>query len=133
MSNLLIFNPTSSDDGLDYIFGKMMAIYGQSFVRNWQDIDPSLMRQVWTEELGEYLKSKEILDHALKSMDGDFPPSAIKFRQLCKSSQDIYDLETRGGVDKLAKRLGLETWDEIKHWPQYKNWVIKEAELRGVL
>jgi len=133
MSNLLIFNPTSSDDGLDYIFGKMMAIYGQSFVRNWQDIDPGLMRQVWTEELGEYLKSKEILDHALKSMDADYPPSAIKFKQLCKTSKDIYDLETRVGVEKLAERLGLQAWDEMKHWSQYKGWVIKEAELRGVL
>jgi len=133
MSNLLIFNPTSEDDGLDYIFGKMMAIYGQSFVRNWQDIDPNLMRQVWTDELGEYLKSKEILDHALKSMDGDFPPSAIKFRLLCKSSKDIYDLDTRGGVEKLAERLGLNQWDEMEHWPIYKGLVIKEAQIRGVI
>ena len=133
MSNLLIINQSSPDDGLDYIFGKMYAIYGQTFIRHWQDVDSQLMRQVWTEELGDFLKSKDILDHALKNMDGDFPPSVIKFRQLCKSSREIYDLDTRIGIEKLAEVCKLPSWDEMEHWHIYKDKVIQMAKSMGLV
>ena len=133
MSNYLIINPVNPEDGLDYIFAKMSAIYGQTFLRHWTDVDANIMRQVWTEELGNYLKSKSTLDKALKKMNGDFPPSAIKFRELCKESTDIFDLTTRIGIDKLAQECLMSEWDEMEHWHLYKERVIKIAKSMNII
>lgn len=78
-----------ADSGFDYIFGVMNAIYGSRFVSHWQDIDPALVRQIWKEQLGVFLTYKPSLDHAIKHLDGDFPPSAIKFRDYCNSGPEI--------------------------------------------
>lgn len=78
-----------ADSGFDYIFGYMNAIYGSRFISHWQDIDPGLVRQIWKEQLGVFLTHKPSLDHAIKHLDGDFPPSAIKFRDYCNSGPEI--------------------------------------------
>lgn len=80
-----------ADSGFDYIFGYMNAIYGSRFISHWQDIDPGLVRQIWKEQLGVFLTYKPSLDHAIKHLDGDFPPSAIKFRDYCNSGPEIPD------------------------------------------
>ena len=78
-----------ADTGFDYIFGVMNAIYGSRFVTHWQDIDPALVRQVWKEKLGVFLTYKPSMDFALRHLDGDFPPSAIKFREYCNLGPSI--------------------------------------------
>ena len=78
-----------ADSGFDYIFGYMNAIYGSRFISHWQDIDPGLVRQIWKEQLDVFLTYKPSLDHAIKHLDGDFPPSAIKFRDYCNSGPEI--------------------------------------------
>jgi len=78
-----------ADSGFDYIFGYMNAIYGSRFISHWQDIDPGLVRKIWKEQLGVFLTYKPSLDHAIKHLDGDFPPSAIKFRDYCNSGPEI--------------------------------------------
>ncbi len=78
-----------ADSGFDFIFGYMNAIYGSRFISHWQDIDPGLVRQIWKEQLGVFLTYKPSLDHAIKHLDGDFPPSAIKFRDYCNSGPEI--------------------------------------------
>jgi len=133
MSNLLIINPVSLEDGLDYVFAKMGAIYGASFNRAFEGLEPVFVRQVWSEEIGQYLKSKEILDHALRNMHPDYPPSALKFRDLCKGSKDIFDLETRSGIEKLAEKMGSQKWDEMVQWSRYKGLILEEAERRGLI
>ena len=78
-----------ADSGFDYIFGVMNAIYGSRFVSHWQDVDPVLVRQIWKEQLGSFLTYKPSMDYAIKHLDGDFPPSAIKFRQYCNAGPEI--------------------------------------------
>ena len=77
------------DDGLDYIFGRMMAIYGSSFARHFDGVDPSLVRQEWKKQLGNFLTYRPSMDFAIDSLDGDFVPSAIKFRNLCNAGPEI--------------------------------------------
>lgn len=89
MSAYLETDFCSSDDGLDYIFGRMMAIYGSSFARHFDGVDPGLVRQEWKKQLGTFLTYKPSMDFAIDSLDGDFVPSAIKFRNLCNSGPEI--------------------------------------------
>lgn len=89
MSNYSEVDFCSVDQGLDYIFVYMGSIYGASFNRHWEGMELSVVRQVWQETLGAFLTYKPSLDFALKKMNEDYPPSAIKFRNLCNSGPHI--------------------------------------------
>lgn len=89
MSNYSEADFCSPDDGLDYIFARMGAIYGASFVRHFDGIDPDLVRQVWKEELGRFLTYKPSMDYAMRRLSGDFVPSAIKFREFCNAGPHV--------------------------------------------
>jgi hypothetical protein len=78
-----------ADSGFDYIFSTMNAIYGARFETNWQNVDPQIIRQVWKERLGRFLTYKPSLDYALSHLKGEFPPSAITFREMCNAGPNI--------------------------------------------
>jgi hypothetical protein len=79
------------DEGLDYIFARMGAIYGAVFVRHWEGVDHQLVRQVWAEECGRMLTYKPKLDYALQHMNPDRPPSALAFKKLLNDAPRIPD------------------------------------------
>lgn len=78
------------DQGLDYIFGRLGAIYGAAFTRHWDGVDLSMVRQTWGELLGRYATYKPNMDFALKNL-GKFVPSAIEFKELCSQAGRIPD------------------------------------------
>lgn len=80
-----------ADSGFDYIFSTMNAIYGARFESNWQNVDPQIIRQVWKERLGRFLTYKPSLDYALGYLKGEFPPSAVTFREMCNAGPNIPD------------------------------------------
>ncbi len=82
-------NSLNPDDGLDYIFARMSAIYGSAFARHWDGIDPNLIRQEWKRQLGNFLTYQPNLDYAISRLNGDFVPSAIKFREFCNAGPAI--------------------------------------------
>ncbi len=77
------------DDGLDYIFRRMMAIFGSPFARHFDEVDPQLVRQEWKKQLGNFLTYRPSMDFAIDNLDGNFVPSAIKFRNLCNAGPEI--------------------------------------------
>lgn len=89
MSNYLETDFCSPEQGLDYIFGYMSAIYGASFTRHWEQVEPELVRQVWQKELGRFLTYKPTLEHALAQLPPVMPPSAIAFRNSCNGGPEI--------------------------------------------
>jgi hypothetical protein len=113
-----------SDDGLDYVFGKMGAIYGATFTRHWEGVDTQLVRDVWAEALGKFLTNKPSLDYALKNMNPDFPPSALAFAKLCQAGPEIRRDETmkierqptlhEQIATAAAKQKALEKLKELK-------------------
>ena len=89
MQNSYSNKTCTEEEGLDYIFAYMGAIYGASFSRHWDGSDPTTVRAVWQEVIGPYLTSKASMDYALKNLPPDFPPSAIAFRNLCIKGPDL--------------------------------------------
>jgi len=81
----------SVEQGLDYIFAKMGAIYGSFFIRHWEGIDPNLIRQVWAEACHIMLTYRPKMDHALKNMNPEKPPSALQFAKLLNEAPKIPD------------------------------------------
>jgi hypothetical protein len=74
-----------SDTGFDYVFARLSAIYGASFARHWDGIDPQMIRQEWKNQLGIYLTYRPRMDYAINHCDPNYPPSALKFKELCSN------------------------------------------------
>jgi hypothetical protein len=112
------------DQGLDYIFGRMMAIFGATFNRHFDGIDPGFVRQEWKKQLGSFLTYRPSMDFAIEKLDGEFVPSAIKFRNLCNTGPAI----PRKRVMAIEKQLTQKEKDEIER--NKKIALAKLAELR---
>jgi len=82
-------NDCTHDEGLDYIFGRMSAIYGAAFLRHWEGVDLELVRQEWKQQLGRFLTYRPSMDYAIDRLKGEFPPSAITFREFCNAGPNI--------------------------------------------
>lgn len=117
------------DEGLDYIFARMMAIYGAPFNRHFDGIDPMIVRQEWKQQLGRFLTYRPSMDYAISKLDGDFVPSAIKFRNLCNAGPDIPSkpmmmiekqlTEEEIYEQDLQKQLGIAALRKLKE--RFKN------------
>ena len=124
MSSYLETDFCQPDDGLDYIFVMMGAIYGASFNRHWDGMDLGVVRQVWKEKLGSFLTYKPSLDYALSRLDGNFPPSAITFRDLCNAgpsipSKPVLMIERQFTQEELdqqeqARQKGIQMLKDLK-------------------
>jgi hypothetical protein len=89
MSNYLATDFVDAEAGLDYVFVMLGGIYGQAFNRNWEGMDLPVVRQIWKDQIGRFLTYKPSLDYAFTRLNGDFPPSAIKFREFCNAGPNI--------------------------------------------
>ena len=89
MSNSSKVEFLDPDEGLDYVFARMSAIFGAAFTRHWDGIEPSIIRQEWKRQLGNFLTYPPNLDYAIDRLNGDFVPSAIKFREFCNAGPAI--------------------------------------------
>ena len=124
MSSYLETDFCQPDDGLDYIFVMMGAIYGAPFNRHWDGMDLGVVRQVWKEKLGRFLTYKPSLDFAIDKLKGEFPPSAITFRDLCNQGPEIpikpvtmiTKQKTQAEIEEIErqKQIALKSLAELK-------------------
>jgi hypothetical protein len=89
MSNYSDADFVDAEAGLDYVFVMLGGIYGQAFNRNWDGMDLPVVRQIWKDQIGNFLTYKPSLDYAFDRLSGDFIPSAIKFREFCNAGPAI--------------------------------------------
>lgn len=89
MSNYSETDFCQAEEGLDYIFGYMQAVYGASFTRHWEQVDPEFVRSVWKKELGRFLTYKPSLEFALGQLPANMPPSAAAFKKTCNAGPEI--------------------------------------------
>ena len=125
MSNYLETDFCTADQGLDYIFARMMAIFGTPFNRHFDGIDPDFVRQEWKSQLGRFLTYRPSMDFAIAKLDGEFIPSAIKFRNLCNAGPEIPVKETLQIVKQSTeaeKQAALEAKEKAKKWLEKHKW-----------
>lgn len=122
MSSYLETDFCTQDEGLDYIFGRMLAIFGASFNRHFDGIDPGFVRQEWKNQLGRFLTYRPSMDYAISRLDGEFIPSAIKFRNLCNAGPDI----PVKPVLQIEKQMTQAQKDVIEqHKAKAREWLAK--------
>lgn len=75
---------------IERIFARLLGIYGRQFSDKFSrmvgNVDAGMenAKQVWSEELAGFGDQPEAIAYALKNLDPEFPPSAVKFRELCR-------------------------------------------------
>ena len=122
MSSYLETDFCTPDEGLDYIFGRMLAIFGASFNRHFDGIDPGFVRDEWKNQLGRFLTYRPSMDYAISKLDGEFVPSAIKFRNLCNAGPDI----PVKPVLRIEKQMTQAQKDVIEqHKAKAREWLAK--------
>ena len=102
----------SKDEGLDYIFAYMSAVYGSAFDRHFESADPTFVRKVWMDLIGSFLTYRPSMDYAFGHLHPDFPPSAIKFRDLCNCGPSIPPKQTL--IENKPKEFNQAEYDKVK-------------------
>lgn len=64
------------------IFTKLTLIYGQAFLRRWQDLDLDAVKADWAHELDGLDKSPQRIAYALQNLPIDKPPTVLEFRSI---------------------------------------------------
>ena len=65
------------------IFTKLTLIYGQQFLRRWQDLDLDAVKADWAHELDGLDKSPKRIAYALQNLPPEKPPTVLEFRAIC--------------------------------------------------
>jgi len=112
MSNYSENDFCSDEDGLDYIFAKLGAIYGATFTRHFDGMNPELIRTVWKEQIGKFLTYRPSMDFAIQHLNSDFIPSAIKFRDLCNAGPNIPTNQIK--LEHKPKEFNQAEYDRAK-------------------
>jgi hypothetical protein len=69
---------------VDQLFARLATRYGAAFMRQWPDADPAVIKADWAEVLDG--TSGHSIDYALRNLPSDWPPTALKFRDLTRQA-----------------------------------------------
>jgi hypothetical protein len=69
-------------DWVDGIFGKLAVRYGAAFTRQWDGIDPALVKADWAEVLSGF--TADDIAYALAHLPSDRAPNSSQFRDICR-------------------------------------------------
>lgn len=111
---------------VDYLFAKLSVRYGDSFMRQWPDADPAIVKGDWAEVLDG--TARDSLSYALRYLP-ERPLNAIQFRDICRRApsapvlalQAPLDPADPGRVAAIMSRLrqgtdpGLSPADKVAH------------------
>ena len=92
----------------DALFAKLTIRYGASFLAQWPDADPALIKADWCEVLDGFGKFPESIKYALENLP-EKPVNAIQFRNIARLSpapklQALPEPE----VDPAKRRAAIE-------------------------
>lgn len=72
---------------VDRIFEKLTLVYGQAFLRRWEQLDIAKVKADWATELAGFLHNPDALRYALENLPPDSPPpTVLQFRQLARNA-----------------------------------------------
>lgn len=93
---------------VDRIFDKLTLIYGQAFLRRWQDIDLNAVKSDWAHELAGFAQHPRAIAFALENLPIDKPPTVLEFRAMARRvpAAEVPRLEAPpADPERVAKEL----------------------------
>lgn len=122
---------------VERIFDKLTLVYGQSFLRRWQDIDLAAVKADWAHELSGFQQHPRAIAWALQNLPPDKPPTVLEFRALARKAppEEIPKLEApkadpervNAELAKLAP-VRAPRGDDGKDWARR---LVEQAEAGG--
>jgi hypothetical protein len=73
---------------VDKLFSKLSATYGQSFLRQYDGVDPADVKAEWGEVLSRFQQSPDAIRYGLDNLPPDRAPNPLQFRDLCRRAPD---------------------------------------------
>ena len=67
---------------VEAIFAKLTLVYGQQFLRRWQDLDMQAVKDDWSHELHGLDANPKRIAYALQNLPVDKPPTVLEFRAI---------------------------------------------------
>lgn len=68
------------------LFDRLTVRYGESFQRQYGKLDPELVKADWAQVLDGMRDHPEAIAWALDHLPADYPPTALRFRDLCRAA-----------------------------------------------
>ena len=70
---------------VERLFGRLEALYGASFIRQWENTNINEVKSVWAEKLGGFTAQQ--IGGAIKACDDrNYPPNLPEFVDLCRQA-----------------------------------------------
>lgn len=69
---------------IDRIFDKLTLVYGQAFLRRWQDIDLNAVKSDWGHELAGFAQHPRAIAFALENLPPERPPTVLEFKAMAR-------------------------------------------------
>lgn len=67
---------------IEAIFTKLSLVYGQQFLRRWQDMNLNAVKADWAHELRGLEDAPKRVEYALQNLPVDHPPTVLEFRAI---------------------------------------------------
>lgn len=74
-------------DWVERLFSRLVVRYGASFMRQYDGVDLRLVKGDWAVALSGF--SAPAIAYGLEHLPADFPPNAIKFRDICRKAPEV--------------------------------------------
>lgn len=69
---------------VEALFSRLAVRYGTAFANQYAGLDPAAVRADWAQVLDG--TSGHSIEYALRNLPSDWPPTALKFRDLCRQA-----------------------------------------------
>lgn len=110
---------------VDRIFDKLTLVYGQAFLRRWQDLDIEAVKTDWAHELSGLQQSPRAITYALQNLPPEKPPTVLEFRAICRRTPpEVFVALPAAKLDpdRLAEHAATARRRMPKHAPGNKDW-----------
>ena len=92
------------------IFTKLTLIYGQQFLRRWQDLDLDAVKADWAHELDGLDRAPKRIGFALQNLPTDKPPTVLEFRAIAwkmptETNNALLEIKAHRGVAPSLETL----------------------------
>lgn len=88
---------------VDALFARLALRYGVAFTRQYEGLDMAAVKADWAEVLDGYEAAD--VAYALEHLPTDFPPTALKFREMCRNAPRCDQLPKLEAPKADAKRV----------------------------
>lgn len=90
----------------DRVHESMQAIYGASYIRQWQSVSPAKMKEMWEFALSKF-SEREIQAGLNGCLLRKYPPNLPEFLDMCRPQIDFEDAFHQAVAGLSARRQGL--------------------------